>query len=89
MKTLMNRNCPYYMDCTLAKSMMYKALIHFVGDVHQPLHCVNRYSKDYRNGDAGGNRFKLNFGYYKNLHALWDAVVTLDGGTTTVRLGRP
>lgn len=63
---------------------MYRALSHFVGDVHQPLHAVTRYTKNYKKGDAGGNLFKLNFGYIKNLHALWDAILTLDAGGDTV-----
>jgi len=43
-----------------------KFLVHFVGDVHQPLHCG--FTTDY-----GGNSLK---GYYEstktNLHAVWD-----------------
>ena len=43
-----------------------KFLIHFVGDIHQPLH-VGRPS------DRGGNDVKVVFeGRSQNLHALWD-----------------
>ena len=41
-------------------------LIHFVGDMHQPLHAGDR-------GDLGGNRFPAFYGAIRhNLHAIWD-----------------
>ncbi len=42
-------------------------VIHFVGDIHQPLHAIS-------NADQGGNCERLNpyIGKAKNLHALWD-----------------
>jgi hypothetical protein len=41
-------------------------LVHFVGDMHQPLHCSN-------NKDKGGNDVKLDFfGRNSNLHSVWD-----------------
>lgn len=41
-------------------------LIHFVGDMHQPLHCSD-------NHDKGGNDVKLDFfGRPSNLHSIWD-----------------
>lgn len=44
-----------------------KFLIHFVGDIHQPLH-VGRPS------DRGGNDIKVVFeGRNQNLHSLWDS----------------
>ena len=42
-------------------------LIHFVGDMHQPLHCTDHH-------DKGGNDVKLTFfGRPTNLHSLWDS----------------
>ena len=55
-------------------------LVHFVGDVHQPLHCAYRY------GDMGGNMIPVHsftgkhysfdadtpMDYAPNLHAMWD-----------------
>jgi S1/P1 Nuclease len=42
-------------------------LVHFVGDLHQPLHCEN-------NNDRGGNDVPVSFlGNSTNLHALWDS----------------
>jgi len=41
-------------------------LIHFVGDLHQPLHCAD-------NHDKGGNEIRVEpFGQATNLHAVWD-----------------
>lgn len=53
-----------------------RLLIHFVGDMHQPLHSVERYSPEHPKGDNGGNSFKIaTSGTYSNLHSLWDATV--------------
>lgn len=42
-------------------------LIHFVGDVHQPMHVG-------KNRDLGGNRITVQFfGERKNLHSVWDS----------------
>jgi hypothetical protein len=41
-------------------------LVHFTGDVHQPLHVG-------RGDDYGGNKIKVRwFGQYSNLHSVWD-----------------
>ena len=43
-----------------------KFLVHFVGDLHQPLHLG-------RKDDKGGNKVDFNwFGRKTNLHAVWD-----------------
>lgn len=56
------------------KSFDLTWLIHLVGDVHEPLHCARRVSKDSPMGDKGGNDVKLKSdpGGPKNLHELWD-----------------
>lgn len=57
------------------KSISLRNLIHFVGDIHQPLHCSSRYSELHKKGDYGGNRFLIKFYENKkidNLHYLWD-----------------
>ena len=44
-----------------------KYLVHFIGDVHQPLHASN-------NRDRGGNEVPVAFlGRQTNLHAVWDS----------------
>ena len=43
-----------------------KFVVHFIGDVHQPLHASD-------NGDRGGNEIRVKFlGRRTNLHAVWD-----------------
>lgn len=42
-------------------------LVHFVGDMHQPLHCSD-------NHDEGGNKLTVEFaGAPMNLHRVWDS----------------
>ena len=44
-----------------------KFVVHFVGDVHQPLHAGNR-------DDKGGNEYQVQFdGKGTNLHSVWDS----------------
>ena len=50
-------------------------LLHLVGDVHQPLHCTQRFGKTQPTGDAGGNFVKLCDAPCKLvLHAFWDGL---------------
>jgi hypothetical protein len=42
-----------------AKSEALRLLIHYIGDIHQPLHASARVNSDYPKGDAGGNFVKL------------------------------
>lgn len=59
-------------DHQLAKPVRAEALrflIHFVGDLHQPLHCAD-------NHDRGGNEVRVLVGAEEtNLHAVWDTNV--------------
>ena len=47
-------------------------LVHFVGDIHQPLHAGDR-------GDKGGNDALADYGIYgppkMNLHSIWDGLL--------------
>ncbi len=65
-------------DKTLAKPVRAEALkflIHFVGDIHQPLHCSD-------NQDKGGNAVVVMVGAKKtNLHAVWATAVVNAIGT--------
>lgn len=48
------------------RSEALRFLIHFVGDLHQPLHCAD-------NHDRGGNSVRVAIGTEEtNLHAVWD-----------------
>ncbi|GJM07568.1 MAG: nuclease [marine bacterium B5-7] len=56
-----------------AKRVKYEAfLVHFVGDLHQPLHCAEWYSAQFPQGDRGGNAFMIHADHAKNLHTFWD-----------------
>ncbi|WP_439131607.1 S1/P1 nuclease, partial [Polaribacter sp.] len=49
------------------KSFHLKLLVHFIGDLHQPLHIG-------RKEDKGGNDFQVQwFGKGTNLHSVWDS----------------
>ena len=63
-----------------ARALAY--LVHFVGDIHQPLHCAEFYSKKLPDGDRGGNNYKIYFkeengDVLNNLHGLWDSALKL------------
>ncbi|KAH8809105.1 phospholipase C/P1 nuclease domain-containing protein [Xylogone sp. PMI_703] len=50
------------------RSIASKFIIHFLGDIHQPLHAENL--------DIGGNGIKVNFsGVSTNLHSVWDTAM--------------
>ena len=66
-----------------ARAQALRFVIHFVGDIHQPLHCATRVRKAQRQGDQGGNLVK-NITVAKNLHSYWDG-----GLTTFPREGPP
>lgn len=42
---------------TNSTSYRLRCYIHYVGDIHQPLHSVSRFTEKQPNGDYGGNGF--------------------------------
>lgn len=59
-----------------------KFIVHFVGDMHQPMHVS-------RAADKGGNTIQLNYnGYGTNLHSLWDTKLLHQAGTSYERLAK-
>lgn len=66
-----DRNEKLLADRTLPmreRLMALAFLVHFVGDLHQPMHAGDR-------GDLGGNRLKAQYGQpgvSTNIHAIWD-----------------
>lgn len=54
------------------KAFFLRFLLHLTGDAHQPLHCIDKFSKDFPHGDQGGNLFLTENKSYHNLHAYWD-----------------
>jgi len=65
-----------------AQAQALRFIIHFVGDIHQPLHCATRVDSDHPTGDRGGNdvTFKIigKNGKPKptNLHSYWDGGIS-------------
>lgn len=60
----------------LGRSYAVRLLIHYIGDIHQPLHASNRVDSDFPSGDRGGNEFPLKNHYSSNnLHAVWDSAI--------------
>jgi hypothetical protein len=56
-------------------------LLHLGGDLHQPLHAATLFSKDYPEGDRGGNLCLVRGAAGRiNLHKLWDDIL---GGSPT------
>jgi hypothetical protein len=70
---------------TTNRAMALRYLLHFVGDIHQPLHCSTELTAEDTNGDAGGNTFFLTNAAWSNLHSLWDS----GGGWLTNSASRP
>ena len=60
------------------KAEALRFVIHFVGDIHQPLHCATKVSKKLQEGDRGGNDFKISERDSQGqkrmvkLHSFWD-----------------
>ena len=54
-----------------------KFLVHFIGDVHQPLHASSR-------DDRGGNDYQIAYqGMGRNLHAVWDTLIVQRRGLSS------
>ena len=57
-------------------STAMRLILHYVGDIHQPLHATSRVNHEYPQGDRGGNSVPLpSVDGAKNLHSVWDSVV--------------
>lgn len=60
------------------KAEALRFVIHFVGDMHQPLHCGTRVSAAFPEGDRGGNKFVIatrddnGKRLRTKLHSYWD-----------------
>jgi hypothetical protein len=66
----------HFSDEQQARSYALRLLIHYIGDIHQPLHATSRVDSKYPKGDAGGNFFTLpTKDGAKNLHSVWDSMV--------------
>jgi hypothetical protein len=65
-----------------AREEALKFLVHFIGDLHQPLHCG-------KGEDRGGNDVKVTWeGKATNLHSVWDGrLAGADGGNPLIWAG--
>ena len=60
------------------RSFALRMMIHYVGDIHQPLHSVAEVDSHYPHGDMGGNLHKFDDTTGEgvtNLHSVWDSVI--------------
>jgi len=55
----LNNTVTYNSNNPLEAGMAIRFLVHFVGDLHQPLHATSRFTVNMPEGDAGGNDFKI------------------------------
>ncbi len=63
-----------------ARAEALRFLIHFLGDLEQPLHCEDHH-------DRGGNSVRVTFfGRPTNLHAVWDSGILEESGLTEADL---
>jgi len=69
-KQLANRGAP---DRDRAFALVW--LLHLVGDVHNPLHCVARFDRKLPQGDRGGTLILLSLEPGDHLHGFWDRAV--------------
>lgn len=68
-KVVMRSNLPNDFE----KGFTLRILLHVIGDIHQPLHAVSRFSAQLPEGDKGGNLLPLgNNPVATNLHSYWD-----------------
>eukprot|EP00921_Rhytidocystis_pertsovi_P012151 GHVQ01019671.1.p1 GENE.GHVQ01019671.1~~GHVQ01019671.1.p1 ORF type:complete len:398 (+),score=58.86 GHVQ01019671.1:365-1558(+) len=49
------RDSRHRVGTELSLNLQLRLLIHIMGDIHQPLHCVDTFTKVFANGDKGGN----------------------------------
>lgn len=52
-----------------------RLITHLVADLHQPFHCINRFNKDFLQGDSGAKNLKVMFKKHeRSLHWVWDHI---------------
>jgi hypothetical protein len=63
-------------------------LFHLVGDVHQPLHTAQLFTREYPTGDRGGNEICVRVEPDRaplDLHRLWDGLITSSNNVNRLR----
>ena len=69
------------------KSFALRLIIHYHGDIHQPLHTVAAVDQLYPEGDIGGNAEQIpekGDSGVTNLHSVWDSVLYEHCGYATL-----
>ena len=67
-----------FSDVQDQKAFALRLVIHYIGDIHQPLHVVAEVDSNHPRGDKGGNDEKVpdtSGDGVDNLHAIWDSVI--------------
>lgn len=73
-------------DADKAKALVW--VFHLVGDIHQPLHTIAIFSKQYPRGDSGGNAIYIRPQIGKgaiNLHSYWDRSLGTSDNVTDIK----
>jgi hypothetical protein len=80
----LNQCLLYYIDRRFSgipkDSEKLSFLMHFIGDIHCPMHCVTLYSDEFPEGDWIGLRFKVSGADCEKsttLHGYWDHVPSI------------
>lgn len=69
------------------RAIMLCWYLHLAGDIHQPLHAATRFSRQFPDGDRGGNSLLIaDRGLTMNLHAYWDTLLGQDDHPTRLSL---
>lgn len=69
-----------------SRSFSMRLMVHLMGDLHAPLHNIDRFSALHPHGDIGGNAFaiKSKLHWVRNIHSFWD-----DGAGMLMPMGFP
>jgi hypothetical protein len=59
-------------------------LFHLAGDIHQPLHCTSLFTKQFPEGDRGGNLAELRVTTKIKLHPFWDGLLGNEVSATSI-----
>lgn len=77
----------YFPEEADQRSFSLRMIIHYMGDLHQPLHASAEVDETYPDGDAGGNFEQVpevGSTGVTNLHAIWDSVIYTYTGYETM-----
>jgi S1/P1 nuclease len=69
------------------RAVAFAWLLHLVGDAHQPLHTIQLFTREYPQGDRGGNEICVRTApgaVPLSLHMLWDGLIASSNGPRAV-----